>query len=271
MADQDDVTEVTDEVIVAPEGDDEQQAPQLTEVEELAAEMGWTPKDQWKGDEADWKPAKDFVKATKDINRNLSRDMRDLRKQMDGISRTTSAMTERAIAAERERWEAELDRATDEGDRSAVRKATDELNKLEKVKPAPDTPPEAQDFASRHSSWFNKDQEATAYAIQRAGHYAEQGLSAARQLKAVEKDMRELFPELFSDDAGKPNPKPPPAVGTPARTARPAPREKGYATLPPEARKACDKWVEQNKSRGAWATKDTWAKSYYEDQEAANG
>lgn len=270
MADENDTADAVDESIVAPDAADEANEPvELSEVEQLASEMGWTPKDQWTKDESDWKPAKDFLIATKDINRSLSRDVKDLKKQVDRISSTSAAMTERAIAEARSKWEAQLDQAVDDGDKEAVKKANAELAKLDKAV-TPDLAPEGQDFAEKHASWFGKDTEATNYAVNRAGYYADQGLSPARQLKAVEKDMREMFPDLLEPE--KQPQKPQPSVAAPTtRAARPAPREKGYATLPPEARKACDAWVKANAHRGAYATKDTWASSYYEDQEAANG
>lgn len=271
MADIDDAAEVADEVIDAPESGavEQEGAPELSEVETLAVEMGWTPKSAWKGEEADWKPAPVFIKATKDINRNLSRDLKDVKRQVEGIARTSAAMTDRAVAEARTKWEAELDRAVDEGDRDAARQARKELSTLDRQQTTVSAPAEGQQFAEKHSAWFNKDAEATTYAVNRAQHYADQGLSPARQLAAVEKDMRGLFPDLFPDEEQREPRKPPPSLGTPNRTARPAAREKGYATLPPEARKACDNWVKQNEHRGAWVTKDSWASSYYE--EAANG
>lgn len=271
MADENDVTEVTDDAVVTSD-DGPQDAPQLTEIEEVAADMGWTPKDQWKGDPDAWKPAKDYVRATRDVNKSLKSDLKQLQRQVEGISRATASMTERAIAEARSEWESKLEQAVEDGDKQGVKAAQAELTKLERATPQPDMPPEAQDFAERHSSWFGKDREATEYAAKRADYYAAQGLSPARQLKAVEKDMRDLFPELFDGEPAEQRkaPKPPASVGEPQRTVRTQTREKGYATLPPEARKACDAWVASNQHRGSFVSKEAWAKSYYE-QEAANG
>jgi chemotaxis regulatin CheY-phosphate phosphatase CheZ len=239
-----------------------------SEIEELAREMGWRPQDEFAGDADKWVDAKSFVRNTRDINRNLSRDLRDLKKQMDGIGRATSQMTERAVAAERERLEALHDQAVEDGDKAAAKRAVDAINKLPTAQA--EVPSETQAFVEKHSAWFNKDQEATAYAVQRAGKYADEGLSPARQLAAVEKDMRKHFPDLFKDDEA-PARKDPPKLATPTGRSNTTPREKGYATLPSEARKACDEWVAAQKEQGhAWATKEAWATSYY-GQEAANG
>lgn len=263
-----------DEEIVTPGGDEggdqgEQQEPE--EIQALAAEMGWKPKAEWKGDPTTWSPARDYLKTAVNANKSLKSDVKRLSQSVERISATTAKMTDRAIADARAKWEDEHARAVDDGDREGARKAARELEKLEQ-QPAADLPEEAQAFAEKHSSWFNKDREATTYAINRADHYAKQGLSPARQLAKVEKDMRETFPELFPEEVAKPQQKAPPSLGAPARTARPAAREKGYATLPPEARKACDAYVERNGNRFANQTPDQvraqWAKEFYADSEA---
>jgi hypothetical protein len=270
MADLDDAPEIgADEDIDAP-AEEQVEAPELSEVEALASELGWKPKADWKGDETEWRPAADFMRARAEVGRALKKTVRGLEKQVEGISRASATMTERAVAEARQQWEARHDQAVEEGDKDAARQASRELAKLEQQ--GTSVPPEAQDFAQRHASWFNKNEEATNYAVNRAQHYAEQGLSHARQLAAVEKDMRGLFPELFEDPETRPATKSPPSVGAPQRTARPAPREKGYATLPPEARKACDAYVARNGTRfasmSATQVRDQWAKNFYEDQEA---
>lgn len=243
---------------------EEQQEP-IT-VDQLATELGWRPKDQWDGPDEDWAPADAFLKKTREINRTLARDLKDLKKQMEGVGKATAAMTARAAAEERARLEAELDRAVEEGDTAAARKATRDLASI--AEPS-DSPPEGQEFATKHSAWFGKDKEATAYAVNRAGKYAEEGLSPARQIAAVERDMKKHFPDLFPEE--KAATKAPVTLGTPQRSVSTTPREKGYATLPPAARKVCDDWVKREKENGnEWATKDMWASSFYES-EAANG
>lgn len=264
----DDAPEGVDEEIAAPV--DDQVVSELTEVETIATELGWKPEADWKGDKAEWRPAADFMRSKAEVGRSLKKTVRNLERQVEGISRASATMTERAVEEARQHWEAQHDLAVEEGDKAGAKKASQELAKLENQ--TVDIPPEAQDFAQRHAAWFHKDTEATTYAITRADHYAKQGLSPARQLAAVEKDMRGLFPDLFEEPEVKPAGKAPPAVGAPQRTARPVAREKGYATLPPEARKACDAYVGRNGTRFANMTetqvRDQWAKDFYEDQEA---
>lgn len=243
------------------EEQDEQNEP--NEIEQLAAEMGWRA--DFDGDgKVD---AKTFLKNTRDINRNLSRDLKDLKRQMDGIGRATSQMTQRAVEEERQRLEKLHEQAVEEGDTEAARQVVSKMRDL--PQPQQEVSPEGQAFVEKHASWFGKNTEATNFAAARTEHYAKQGLSPARQLAATERDMKDHFPELFEDE--KPKTKAQPTLAAPQRTASAAPREKGYGTLPPAARKACDEWVADQKAQGnTWATRDTWASSFYE-QEATNG
>lgn len=276
MADETDAPEGVVDPVDAPEAgveaEPQAETPERSEVEELAIEMGWNP--DYAGE--DKKSAREFVKATRDIARTQSRDLKDMRRQLDGINRATAAMTERAIAQERAKWEAEHDRAVEDGDKEAARAATKHLADLDRQAQtqAHEAPPEALAFVERHSSWYGKDEKATRWAFTRCSELGKQGFSAAEQLEIVEREGKAVFPEHFS---GKPatQQKAPPVLGTPARAATPVKREKTYATLPPAARKACDDWTARNQNRFDGKSVDQvramWTTGYYEDQEAANG
>lgn len=54
--------DVKDDVVVDTPKDEDIQTPEYTPVEQEALSMGWVPKDQWKGAEEDWTPAKAFIK-----------------------------------------------------------------------------------------------------------------------------------------------------------------------------------------------------------------
>lgn len=241
-----------------------EEQPEPSEIDNLAAELGWRPKSEWAGEESDWVDSREFLRKTNDMSRTRGREIKDLKKQIDGISKAQNWVVEQARQAERDRLEALYDRAVEDGDTAESRKVRARIESL--AQPVqPDLPPEGQDFAQRHASWFHKDQEATEYAINRSNHYAKQGLSPARQLAAVERDMKENFPELFPQQTA---PKPQPAMGRPSRQVS-QPREKGYGTLPPEARKICDQFVREQAEQGnGWATKEAWSKAYYEQQGA---
>lgn len=255
--------EVVEKTEGATEAQEEQQAPDP--IAALATELGWAPKDQFRGNPEDWKPADEFIRAGRDIQRTLSRDLRDVRSTMDNIVKTNAMIMQDRLKAQREELEARFTDAVDSGDTAAARKIGAQLTQLEHAPvdvPTPPTP-EGQNFAQKHSTWFGKDQEATKYAVTRAEHYAKQGLSAARQLAAVEQDMRGIFPDLFPAPA-----KAPPEVHRPqSRSAAPSNKAKGFHDLPREAQAVARDMVE----RGVIPNVDGYVRNFFAQAERKVG
>lgn len=200
-------------------------------IEALASKMGWAPKDQFRGNAEDWKPADEFIIAGKDIQRNLSRDLRELKSTVSNMSRTSATLLEQQLEQRRAELEAQFNDAVESGDTQAARHVTTKIAELQQQQPPTANDPAVEGFMQKHAAWFNKDPEATNYAVSRADHYARQGLSAARQLAAVEQDMRGVFPDLFPAPA-----KPAPRVAQPgSRAAASSARGKSLHDLPSEA------------------------------------
>jgi hypothetical protein len=243
----------------APPDDSSRTSSDTDPVADLAREMGWAPRDEWRGDPDQWKDAKTFLKTTVDINRNLSKDVRELRQTQAQLARTAATITERAVAEERERLTAQFREAVEAGDAEAAWKAGQQLNRVEQ--PNADPADEVADFKARNI-WFGKDDEATAYAVAHCQVLANKGVSRAEQVRSAEEAVKKRFPELFqSDQPQRQQPKQQPAVNQPARASRPAPREKGVADLPPDARKAGEDFVR----RGRIKSLADYAKVYFEE------
>lgn len=230
MADEDLTLPVDGEVIDDPRPDEAQPDP----IEELAKKAGWSPKESWRGDESEWKPARDYLERTVDMSRTQRREIKDLTSRIDRLAGSVGTFVDRAVADERSKWEAKHSEAVDLGDRDAALKAADELRRL-------DTKPNAVDehvaeFKKRNADWFEIDPLATQMALNAAEIAAKQGKSEAEQVDFAEKTVKARFPELFRDAA----PKPPAQVSEPAgRMAAPAMnREKGFADMPPEQKRA---------------------------------
>ena len=85
-------------------------------VEDLAKGMGWRPKSEFRGDPNLWKPADEYIKAGADIQKGMSRDLKDLRSTMDTMTRTNAAIVKSTIDAEREKLVAKYNQAVDDGD-----------------------------------------------------------------------------------------------------------------------------------------------------------
>ena len=224
-------------------------------IEGLAGEMGWRPKEDWKGDPDKWKPAHEYVRSTVDVNRKVVNRLKGVEDQLARVARTSVSITEREVAKERERLMQEREEAFDAGDRDAFQKAERELAKVATVAP-PTVPDETHSFIERNANWFQKDQEATAWAINRTNELAATGLGHARQLAIVEREAKTMFPEFF--EAEKPKPKAAP-LNTPGTRAAVS-AKKGFASLPADAQKAA---LDFEAKRGI--NREEYAKLYYEE------
>jgi hypothetical protein len=239
-------------------------------VEALASELGWSPKDQFRGNPDDWKPADEFIRAGRDIQRNLSRDIKELKSNVGRIVQASTATLEQTIAEQRAKLETQFKEAVDLNDHEGAYVTSQKLGRLSQpqgFQTAPTAAPtaEGEDFAQRNAGWYGKDQEATRYAVTRAQFYADQGLSAARQLAAVERDMKPLFPDLFpAAQQGKAAPQ----VRQPqGRTATATSRQKGFHDLPADAQKVAKDMVE----RGVIPAVDSYVTNYFAQTERKVG
>lgn len=255
MDDELDTQEGEPEVIDAPvdSAPEPQNAPADT-IEDIAASIGWSPQEKWRGNPEDWKPASEFLRHTADVNQGLKKTIRTVEDRLERISRTTAQITEAAVEKARREAEERFNQAVEMGDTEAARAATRDLNAMPVTA---SEPPETTEFRSRHAKWFGVDQEATTYAVRRAQKYADEGLSVARQLSMVERDMKQTFPDLF--EAPTPSAKPPAAVAAPgARTA--VQRTKGYNDLPPAEKAAAQDFAKRGR-----CTLEEFAKIYFEE------
>jgi hypothetical protein len=261
-----------EEPLVAPEGEAEvpektiEENPEVNDadpIETLAVELGWAPKDQFRGDPEDWKPADEFIREGRNIQRNVSRELKDVRQTLDNMSRTSATLLEQQLARQKQELETKYAEAIELGDGQTARHIDRQIAEIETRATTAVPTNEGAQFAERHSSWYGKNQEATNYAVSRAGHYAAQGLAPARQLTAVEQDMRQIFPELFPKPA-----KAPPAVAPPvSRTATPSNRKKSFHDMPAAAQTAARDMAD----RGVIPNVDAYVENYFNQPERKVG
>lgn len=201
-------------------------APDVTEktphelMQEVAGELGWAPKEKWKGDPDDWRDADDFLRRTPQM-------VKSLKKQMESANRIAADRIDKIRAQAMQDAEARLAAAVEEGDAEAAAAAVADRDR---ANAKPDK--EVVDFAARND-WFNTNHAATQLAIAKAGEIANTGGTVSAQLEAAEKEVRKRFPELFEDEPEERPSKPPPAVHSGAqRSTSQAAREKGWNDLP---------------------------------------
>jgi hypothetical protein len=129
--------------------------------------------------------------------------------------------------------------------------------------PATNAPsPEAQSFADRNATWFNKpgNEYATSRAIEICNTLASQGYTDhGQQLRIAEQRLRQEMPQLFGM-----NGKPAPGVNAPgSRTAGPSNRQKGFADMPKQAQDIANDLVARDKIKST----DDYVKNYFANLE----
>ena len=181
------------------QGGDDDGDPPVT-VEALASEMGWVPQEKYTGKPEEWKPADQFIRDGRDIQRGYARELKEIRGTIDVMSRTSAAVMADQLKRQRDELTDRYNQQVEDGDAAGSFKTAQEISALEsreiQVKRA--GPSSAgQEFAERHSSWFQKDPVATARAVAICNEFAALGRTEAEQLAAAERTIRAEYPEHF--------------------------------------------------------------------------
>jgi hypothetical protein len=260
---------VADEELAPDEGEalelapDEQQEPEADTPEpivNLATELGWVPKDQFRGDPDKWKPADQFIRAGRDIQQTTAKELRSLRDQVERMGSVTETIAQDRVAQARVQWEAEMARAVEDGDTAAAMK----LARQEPTAKTAGTTPDAtvQQWAAKNT-WMDTDPLAASVAREVSNRLAAEGYDTAAQLAAAEKEVKRRFPEHFPAAT-----KAPPATQTgAARNPNPSNRVKGFADMPPAIQRVARDQVERHPG----LTFEAIAKSYWADPNNQKG
>lgn len=264
-----------------------------------ATELGWMPKEKFRGKEDNWVDAETFVKRgeqmvplLKAATRKLRDELRERDQRMVEMSDALRASQEtiegfklyqeEEIKRRVERAKAELKKdlvkATQEGDVEAqveIREAMDKLEKdglpkpPEKKKDEP--PPLSPMFISwaKDNPWMDVpqigqvgDREKTAYAMA-MGNYiqATTGLRDQAFLDKVKELVQDRFPDINPRRSAPEKVDGGRPTGSGSRSAK-----KGYADLPAEAKAICDRIADKVVGPNrAYKTVDEWRQKYASD------
>ena len=262
-------------------------------MEQEALDLGWIPKERYKGNPESWRPAEEFVERGREIlpivkknNEKLLSEVATLRAQIRDAGEAAAEFRkyhddvakrsyERAVAD----LKAQKVEALENDKFAQVVEIDSALSKLEldapKERPTPKGPDPAQDptylsWAAEHSEWLGKDKEKTAYATAMANYLRATGtdLKDRSFLDKVAEMVAEKFPE-GGDPEVTPEPKPTPkprskVEGGSSGTGRSG--GKTFAALPQEAREACDRFGSKLVGKGkAYANINEWRAQYVAD------
>lgn len=232
--------------VIIPDADND--APEVT-FESIASEMGWSPKEKWRGDPDKWSDAPTFIKNTPKV-------LAAAKEQLARSTRVATAAVEKVRSEAIEQARAEVRAAAAAGDEEAAAVAADNLIRAQ-AKPDP----AVATFVAANP-WFETDDAARNVAIAISNKLEQSGASVTEQLEAAEKEVRKRFPEHFNDEPeAKPQGKAPPAVEGGQRTAQPSARKKGWNDLPRDVQRSVTP-----KTLKDWGlTSDEYAESYFKE------
>ncbi len=195
------------------------EAPQYTEAETLAMTRGWKPKEEWEGDEKDWKPASVFneIGELKEKIVSSEKELKKTNKVIQLMKEHHLSVRQSAYKEAMEVLKEERQKALKEQDFAKAEEIRDEIDEV-KVKftrddvlpkeiekklreDAPTDPdPEFYAFVNRNP-WYkpNGSNEMSKKADALGWAYKQENpdLSFGEIIKQVEKDIKKLFPEKF--------------------------------------------------------------------------
>lgn len=257
-------------------------------VEAKASALGWVPQEQFRGDPERWVDAETFVRRGEEVlpiikknNEHLQEQVARLKAELDASKESVSALKafydeslKTQVEAAKVKLLAEIREAREAGDvdreESLREDLTDLRAKEREVKaPAPTaTAAPALDpvFVAwknePQNAWFEKDKRRTSLALGIAQELRENpennGLVGRAFFDKVAAEVEKVFgapASSVSKVEGSRN------TGDSGGT--PAPRGKGYASLPAEAKAACDRQGAKLVGKGrAFETNEAWRAEY---------
>ena len=269
-----------------------------TEAEKKAAELGWSPKEQWRGDPGKWVDAETYLDRSEQVLPLLKKDrerlfgtVEELRQQLKDFQKYHEEDRERLKKREYDRalsdLKAQMKSAVEEGDVQKYETLEADRDKLDKeYKESAEQKPGAADtkgmsknlreWANRpENSWFGRDWEKTqcAYAVSSGVLWENQDKGwkgdEIEFFEAVARKADEKLAELKAKEAQQrkngatqnPRRSEPSAVqpGDTPRMSR-STRTRTYGDLDAEAKGTCDRLV-----RAGLMTRDKFVSEYFGD------
>lgn len=241
-------------------------------VETIAAEMGWSPKDQWRGDESEWKDAVTFLreggkiqKHKSDEVRQLKKSIADLENKLDRAVGSTAASIKKALDIQKSELEKEKKKAFENQDFEGFQNADRKQKELEKQSSeVEDHKPDASRqkafddgfslFREKHD-WYDSNRTMRAYALQAAKSVmdADPNISPDEYYAEIETLVKRQFPEKFERQK--------PAPGALGDTApRRSTQKKDFDSMPEAARRI---WQENFSDI---TSRESYAKAYWSNE-----
>lgn len=265
-----------EEVVDDKTGEGAKEPEVSAEVIAKAEKMGWTPKDQFRGDPAKWRPADEFVERGENMLplvkaqvKRQEREIAELRAGMKELGEYHSKTEQRAYEKALNELRQQRAEAIAKGDGAAFDKVDSAIETLKEDIRGKTTKQADSGVDPAFEEWLGRNAWANDPKLQAYGSAVAEELRANGEkatgtdlLDLVTKQIKKDFPEKFEN---------------PRRNAAPSveggagPRKSGgksYADLPAEARAACERMAKNAYSdnpKGMAEFKANYTKTFFEE------
>lgn len=188
-----------------------EEAPQLSEEEQLAMERGWRPKEEFEGDVKKWVSAEEFLRRGELFEKidSMGRDLRETKKALKMLQAHNEKLREHEINATVRALKERKKQAYEEGNHDELIEIDDQLlnlreeakaEKIAKEQEQAQPDPRFVQWVGRNS-WYTQDQELRNFGDEVGVIYARNNpdKSPDEVLMYVEKRVRTAYPEKFTN------------------------------------------------------------------------
>lgn len=272
---------------------DLQGPPALTDLDRVAQELGWTPKDQWRGDPAKWTSSAEYLRTTGRVLERTKNDLKLTRREIEAqnarlarLEQSQNTLTQRSAETLFQEYENAKFMAAKNGDNEMYRKLADEQRQaMEAMTPQQQQPQPMHDVEAEADAIMSdpvaarfyqanpfvlQDETAFAVAERERQAIAQRGGTPAQQFRAAEEALRWAFPDAYGVPArtqpradngqfvGQQQRRPAPPINGASRVNSAPAAQTAVARLDAEARSFLDAQIKSNKVKDP----ETWARRY---------
>lgn len=187
----------------------QEQAPELSPIQQKALDQGWKPKEQFDGNEDEFIDAAEFVRRGELFEKieRQSREVRQLRDTLEAFKQHHSKVQENAYHRALKQVEAARRKAFEEQDSDrffALEQHIDQIKEEMAAVQEEAAPVQEQVDLTPLNNWMEKNpwyesnRAMTAFANQLGAELKSKGVDLVDALKQIDAEMRKEFPEKFA-------------------------------------------------------------------------
>lgn len=202
---------MADEIINEQSGDNQEAAPlEVSLTEQKAREQGWVPQDEFEGEEHKWVEAGEFLRRGElfEAIESRNKEIKAIRATLNEFKNHHKNVQEAAYKKALADLKAKKKEALIEGDADLVIEVDEQLADVKAQQRAMESQPAEQEVQQLHpefvawtdkNTWYQNTPSMRAWADGRGQELAQTGKSPYEVLKAIEKEVKERFPEKFEN------------------------------------------------------------------------